>query len=155
MSHILVIDDDPDLLSVCRVGLAAFGHDVRTAETGTDGLRAAAVRPPDVIVLDLGLPDAERPFCGVPAGAAPPRRRLFIPGTAAGDHDRARDQDTTKEGQLRVGQVDWWRSPDAAIVGEVVIASTMSRRSVSSRTLGSVPGDPDTHPSANRLRENC
>src|SRR6201999_2049286 len=59
LSHILVIDDDPDLLSVCRVGLEAFGHELRTVETGGDGLREAAVRPADVIVLDLGLPDLD------------------------------------------------------------------------------------------------
>ena len=59
MPRILVIDDDPDLLSVCRVGLAALGHQVWTAETGYDGLSEAAVRAPDVIVLDLGLPDLD------------------------------------------------------------------------------------------------
>lgn len=59
MPHILIIDDDPDLLSVCRVGLVALGHELHTAETGSDGLTEAAIRPPDVIVLDLGLPDLD------------------------------------------------------------------------------------------------
>ena len=59
MPQILVIDDDPGLLSVCQVGLAALGHQVRTAETGHEGLTEAAVRAPDVIVLDLGLPDLD------------------------------------------------------------------------------------------------
>jgi two-component system, OmpR family, KDP operon response regulator KdpE len=59
LPQILIIDDDPDLLSVCSVGLQAFGHDVRTAETGHDGLADAAIRSPDVIVLDLGLPDLD------------------------------------------------------------------------------------------------
>ena len=59
MSQILVIDDDPGLLSVCRVGLEAFGHLVRTAETGREGLAQAAIRAPEVIVLDLGLPDLD------------------------------------------------------------------------------------------------
>jgi two-component system KDP operon response regulator KdpE len=57
--HILIIDDEPDLLSVCRVGLEALGHEVHTAETGNEGLTEAAIRPPDVIVLDLGLPDLD------------------------------------------------------------------------------------------------
>jgi len=57
--HILIIDDDPDLLNVCRVGLEALGHELRTAETGEEGLIEAAVYPPDVIVLDLGLPDLD------------------------------------------------------------------------------------------------
>jgi two-component system, OmpR family, KDP operon response regulator KdpE len=59
LPHILIIDDDPDLLAVCRVGLDALGHDVHTAETGSDGLSETAIRPPDVIVLDLGLPDLD------------------------------------------------------------------------------------------------
>ena len=59
MAQVLVIDDDPDLLNVCRVGLQALGHVVRTAETGHDGLAEAAITRPDVIVLDLGLPDLD------------------------------------------------------------------------------------------------
>ena len=59
MPHILVIDDDPGLLGVCRVGLEALGHQVTTAETGTEGITQAAIRGPDVIVLDLGLPDLD------------------------------------------------------------------------------------------------
>ena len=54
--RILIIDDDPDLLNVCTVGLVALGHQVRTAETGNEGLAESATRAPDVIVLDLGLP---------------------------------------------------------------------------------------------------
>ncbi len=59
MPQILVIDDDPGLLSVCRVGLEALGHLVRTTQTGHEGLTEAAIRAPDVIVLDLGLPDLD------------------------------------------------------------------------------------------------
>jgi len=57
--QILVIDDDPGLLSVCSVGLQALGHTVRTAETGEEGISRAALHAPDVIVLDLGLPDLD------------------------------------------------------------------------------------------------
>jgi two-component system, OmpR family, KDP operon response regulator KdpE len=59
LPRVLIVDDDPDLLSVCRVGLTALGHEVQTAETGGDGLSAAAIGRPDVIVLDLGLPDLD------------------------------------------------------------------------------------------------
>jgi len=59
LAQILIIDDDPDLLNVCSVGLGALGHDVRTAETGKEGVAEAAIRAPDVIVLDLGLPDLD------------------------------------------------------------------------------------------------
>jgi two-component system KDP operon response regulator KdpE len=61
LPQILIIDDDPGLLNVCRVGLEALGYLVRTAETGNEGLAEAAIRAPDVIVLDLGLPDLDAP----------------------------------------------------------------------------------------------
>jgi two-component system KDP operon response regulator KdpE len=59
LPHVLIIDDDTDLLTVCRVGLEALGHDVRTAQTAGEGLSAVAIDAPDVIVLDLGLPDMD------------------------------------------------------------------------------------------------
>jgi two-component system, OmpR family, KDP operon response regulator KdpE len=59
LPRVLVIDDDRDLLDVCDVALRAFGHEVWTAATGNDGLAEAAIRGPDVIVLDLGLPDQD------------------------------------------------------------------------------------------------
>lgn len=59
MPHILIVDDDMALLNVCTVGLQALGHTVRTAETGTEAVNEVAVHPPDVVVLDLGLPDLD------------------------------------------------------------------------------------------------
>jgi two-component system, OmpR family, KDP operon response regulator KdpE len=59
LAQLLIVDDDPDLLNVCRVGLQALGHVVRTAETGADGLSETAIGNPDLIVLDLGLPDLD------------------------------------------------------------------------------------------------
>ena len=59
MARVLIVDDDPDLLNVCRVGLEALGHVVSSAETGTGGLAETAISRPDVIVLDLGLPDLD------------------------------------------------------------------------------------------------
>jgi len=59
MPRVLIIDDDADLLTACTVGLQALGHATRTAETGAEGLAEVAVRPPDVVVLDMGLPDLD------------------------------------------------------------------------------------------------
>jgi two-component system KDP operon response regulator KdpE len=59
LPRVLIIDDDRDLLNVCRVGLEALGHEVWAAGIGHDGLAEAAIRAPDVIVLDLGLPDMD------------------------------------------------------------------------------------------------
>jgi two-component system, OmpR family, KDP operon response regulator KdpE len=46
-------------LRVLRIGLVALGHEVLTASTGAQGISQAAVGAPDVIVLDLGLPDMD------------------------------------------------------------------------------------------------
>jgi two-component system, OmpR family, KDP operon response regulator KdpE len=59
LAQVLIVDDDPDLLNVCRVGLQALGHVVSSAETGEGGLAQTAISRPDVIVLDLGLPDID------------------------------------------------------------------------------------------------
>jgi two-component system KDP operon response regulator KdpE len=59
MAHVLVIDDDPSLLRALRLGLSAGGNVVATAINGEQGLSLAATGSPDVIVLDLGLPDID------------------------------------------------------------------------------------------------
>jgi len=59
MAKVLVIDDDPSLLRALRLGLHAGGHDVSSATNGEQGISQAAMVSPDVIVLDLGLPDID------------------------------------------------------------------------------------------------
>jgi two-component system, OmpR family, KDP operon response regulator KdpE len=56
-TRVLVIDDEPQILRALRINLSVRGYEVDTATTGGQGLRAAADHRPDVIVLDLGLPD--------------------------------------------------------------------------------------------------
>ena len=59
MARVLVIDDDPSLLRALRVGLQAGGHEVETAANGEKGIAATALVSPDVVVLDLELPDID------------------------------------------------------------------------------------------------
>ncbi|MFG3701934.1 response regulator [Micromonospora sp. NPDC047620] len=59
MNRILVVDDEPQILRALRINLRARGYDVDVAATGTAALRAAASHPPDLVVLDLGLPDLD------------------------------------------------------------------------------------------------
>jgi two-component system, OmpR family, KDP operon response regulator KdpE len=59
MTTVLVVDDDAQILRALRINLAARGYDVLTAVDGAGALRAAADRHPDVVVLDLGLPDLD------------------------------------------------------------------------------------------------
>ena len=57
--HILVIDDEPQILRALRTILSAKEFRVTTASDGEEGLTLAAADPPDVIILDLGLPDMD------------------------------------------------------------------------------------------------
>lgn len=57
--NILVIDDEPQILRALRTILSEKGYRVSTASRGEEGLALAAAAPPDVIVLDLGLPDMD------------------------------------------------------------------------------------------------
>jgi two-component system, OmpR family, KDP operon response regulator KdpE len=57
MTRILVIDDEVLLLRTLRINLVARGYQVVTAGTGADGLKAAAAQRPDVVIIDIGLPD--------------------------------------------------------------------------------------------------
>jgi two-component system, OmpR family, KDP operon response regulator KdpE len=58
-ARILIVEDEPALLRALRINLRARGYDVVTAAGGAEGLAAARRRPPDVVLLDLGLPDID------------------------------------------------------------------------------------------------
>jgi two-component system, OmpR family, KDP operon response regulator KdpE len=57
--RVLVVDDEPQIQRFLTVALSAAGYEVQTAETGAQALRLAATGAPDLIVLDLGLPDRD------------------------------------------------------------------------------------------------
>lgn len=57
--HILVIDDEPQIVRALRTILLEKGYRVTTASRGEEGLALAAVTRPDVVILDLGLPDMD------------------------------------------------------------------------------------------------
>jgi two-component system, OmpR family, KDP operon response regulator KdpE len=59
VSRVLVVEDDPQLLRAMRITLHARGHEVITAATGRKALSEAAAARPDLVVLDLGLPDLD------------------------------------------------------------------------------------------------
>jgi len=58
-ARILVIDDEPQIHRFVRPALEASGYSVDRADTGSEGLRLAAARSPDLVLLDLGLPDID------------------------------------------------------------------------------------------------
>ncbi len=57
MARILVIEDERDLQQVLAYNLRQAGHEVVTASEGQEGLRLARAEPPDLVLLDLMLPD--------------------------------------------------------------------------------------------------
>ena len=59
MTKVLVVDDEPSILRALRINLTAREYDVITAADGATGLTAVARDHPDVIILDLGLPDMD------------------------------------------------------------------------------------------------
>lgn len=58
-ARILVVDDEPQLHRFLKPALEAAGYVVERADTAAEGLRLAAVRRPDAVLLDLGLPDLD------------------------------------------------------------------------------------------------
>jgi two-component system KDP operon response regulator KdpE len=59
MSVVLIVDDEPQLLRTLQITLTARGHDVHTAATGRRAIAEATAGPPDLVILDLGLPDID------------------------------------------------------------------------------------------------
>ena len=59
MTKVLVVDDEPQIVRALRINLSARGYEVLTAHDGASALRLAADGKPDVVVLDLGLPDMD------------------------------------------------------------------------------------------------
>jgi DNA-binding response OmpR family regulator len=59
VARVLVIDDEPDVLLLCRVNLEHAGHQVLMAANGAEGMELARSERPDVIVLDLMMPQMD------------------------------------------------------------------------------------------------
>jgi len=59
VTRVLVVDDEPQILRALRINLRVRDYQVDVAATGTEALEMAARRPPDLVILDLGLPDLD------------------------------------------------------------------------------------------------
>lgn len=59
MTRVLVVEDDPRIVRALALNLKARMYEVGTASDGATALRSVAADPPDVVLLDLGLPDMD------------------------------------------------------------------------------------------------
>jgi len=102
MTKVLVIDDEPALCRALRVNLTARDYDVSIAGDGTTGLATIARERPDVVILDLGLPDmdGEDVIRGVRGWSATPIIVLS-----------AREQEHSKVAALAAGADDYVTTP--------------------------------------------
>lgn len=57
--RILIVDDEPQILRFLKPALTAAGYDIIEASTGAEALSMASTRSPDLVILDLGLPDMD------------------------------------------------------------------------------------------------
>ena len=79
LKHILIVDDNFHLRQILRVALQHHGYAVSEAESGAAAIKAASIGKPDLIVLDLSLPDMDAGGTGIkaePEDSAYSHRRL-------------------------------------------------------------------------------
>ena len=122
LQRILVVDDEPQIQRFLKPALIAAGFDVETAATAAEAKRLAATRAPDLIVLDLGLPDGDgktvietvRAFSAVP---------IIVLS--------ARDQEIEKIAALDLGANDYVEKPFG--IGELLARIRAALRHVASR----------------------
>jgi two-component system KDP operon response regulator KdpE len=99
---ILVVEDDPPIRALLRTVLTADGYRLTEADTGERAVRAAAQQPPDLVILDLGLPDID---------GQDVLRRLREWLTAPVIVLSARDQEKQKVAALDAGADDYLTKP--------------------------------------------
>jgi DNA-binding response OmpR family regulator len=59
MERVLIVDDDPDIVRLVRYNLTHSGYDVQSAGSGREALELVQKQPPDLVVLDVMLPDVD------------------------------------------------------------------------------------------------
>jgi len=74
MATVLVVDDEPDVVELVAFNLRKFGHEVLTASDGSTALEKARLLLPDLILLDLMVPELDGFTVCESSGAKPPRR---------------------------------------------------------------------------------
>jgi len=105
LARVLVIDDEPDVLMLCRVNLEHAGHEVLVAPDGESGIELARTARPDVIVLDIMLPQMDG--FDVLEGLAGHAETCDVPVIVLSAKARRED----KVRGLRAGAIDYMTKP--------------------------------------------
>jgi two-component system KDP operon response regulator KdpE len=108
-ASVLVVDDEPQIQRVLRPSLTASGYEVREASTGREALAAVSDNSPDLIILDLGLPDMD---------GKEVLRKLRILTRTPVIVLSARDRESEKIAALDLGADDYVEKPFA--IGELL-----------------------------------
>ena len=103
MTRILIVDDEPQLLRALVLNLTSRGFDVTTANTAAAAIDRTASLPPDLVVLDLGLPDRD----GLTVIRELRRREPALPIVVLSARSGSRDKVTA----LDLGAVDYMTKP--------------------------------------------
>lgn len=130
--RVLIVDDEPQLRRVLRPALAACGYEVLEAATGRDALKAIAASAPDIVVLDLGLPDMDGKDVLAQARAFSQIPIVIL---------SARDREAEKIGALDSGANDYVEKPFS--IGELMARLRAALRHAS-RT-GGEPGEVESY----------
>lgn len=119
LQKVLVVDDEPQIQRFLKPSLIASGYAALSAATGAEAMRAFAVSQPDVIILDLGLPDVDGKTI-----IEAIRRTSLVPIIVLS----ARDREGEKIEALDLGADDFVNKPFA--IGELLarIRSALRRR---------------------------
>src|SRR6185369_3544309 len=126
--EILVIEDDPQIRKFLRTSLSAEHFRLREAATAADGLQMAKDRPPEVILLDLGLPDLDGIEVIRQVRQWTPHLPIIVLSVRSDEHD--------KISALDAGADDYVTKPFA--VGELLARlRVVFRRSRPAQTQGS------------------
>ncbi|HET7062642.1 MAG TPA: response regulator [Rudaea sp.] len=128
VANILVIEDDPQIQRFLGVALETHDYALEIAGTGTEGLRLAALRQPDIIVVDLGLPD----ISGLDVIARLRgwyRRPILVLS--------ARSQETDKVAALDLGADDYLTKPFG--IGELLARLRVAQRHIANHDATEAP----------------
>jgi two-component system KDP operon response regulator KdpE len=103
MTRILIVDDEPQLLRALVLNLRNRGYDVATATSGRDAIEQVVGLPPDVVVLDLGLPDRDGLAVIGELRSREPALPIVVLSDRTGSHD--------KVAALDLGAIDYVTKP--------------------------------------------